>query len=99
MQPYCFRVREPDAHLGLAPDEILLVSGDAPSGLFVAWPRPRRLVPNYGYLVGLFAADRIVCFRPANLRIYLDAVASLTAQPGRRPRTLDRTTKESARGP
>lgn len=95
MEPTCYRVARPDDHLGLQTDEILIVSDSGPDGISIAWPRPRRLPPNYGYLVGLLAVDAIVPIHPANLSRYLADVAALST---RSPSPLpppDQTTTES----
>lgn len=94
MEPTCFRAVYPDFHLGLAIDEIILLTR---GGVFVAWPRPRRVVPNYGYLVGLLATDRITILRTANLTRYLDAVAGLLPPPVSLPQKPGRTKRVSGR--
>lgn len=99
---YQFRVVSPDAHLGLVPDEILVVSPGEPAALRVAWPRPRSLAPNFGYLAGLLAEGGVVPVRGARLIQLIDASQASTAPPkplAFPPRRPARSTTGSASAP
>lgn len=82
---YHFRVTQPDPLLELSPDEILAVEPGAPppNAVHICWPRYRAIVPNYGHLAGLLAAQLITPIRGAQL---LRLLAGLTPNATPRPR-------------
>lgn len=90
MLPLYFLVTVPDAHLGLAVDEILAVAPGA--GVEVRWPRRRPIAPNYGYLAGLLAGGALTPVRGRQLLRRLNAAPAPAQRPAAPPRRIARST-------